>query len=117
MRTLNTHSTFDSEKQKKPFGFQVILPSAVATGGGEGGRVPHFGLLKILFLEHHVTTRQQTMMGGKRNNYFQIYFSLNVFSILSEIAGNQLLCVNLKQCSSYLHAFANVLHERGVSLS
>ena len=23
---------------------------------------PHFSLLKILFLEHHATTRQQTMM-------------------------------------------------------
>ena len=23
---------------------------------------PHFGLLKILFLEHHTTTRQQTVM-------------------------------------------------------
>ena len=24
--------------------------------------VPHIGLLKVLFLEHHVTVRQQTMM-------------------------------------------------------
>ena len=38
--------------------------------GGQGGHVsltatyapPHFSLLKILFLEHHATTRQQTMM-------------------------------------------------------
>ena len=42
--------------------------SAVATGGQKGryppnGRLcPHFGLLKILLLKHHATTRQQTMM-------------------------------------------------------
>ena len=29
---------------------------------------PNFGLLKLLFLEYHATTRQQTMMEGKRNN-------------------------------------------------
>ena len=27
-----------------------------------GRSPPHFGLLKILFVEHHVTTRQQAMM-------------------------------------------------------
>ena len=38
-------------------------------GGGAGGRAPpngclcpHFGSLKMLFLEHHATTRQQPMM-------------------------------------------------------
>ena len=43
------------------------LGSAVATGGAKGGRAPpkdclcppHFGSLKLLFLEHHVTERQQ----------------------------------------------------------
>ena len=41
--------------------------SAVAKGLGPGGGasacVPHFGLLKILFLKSHLTTRQPTMMG------------------------------------------------------
>ena len=52
----------------------LVVYSAVATGGGQGGVVlllttacapslrPHFDLLKLLFLEHHATTRQQTMM-------------------------------------------------------
>ena len=35
-----------------------VHASAVATGGC----APYFGLLKIPFLEHHPTTRQQTMM-------------------------------------------------------
>ena len=40
------------------------MPSAVATGGEARPRAPppHFGVLKILFLEHNVTTRQQTMI-------------------------------------------------------
>ena len=31
-------------------------------GGGSGGRAPYFGIPKILFLEHHVASRQQAMM-------------------------------------------------------
>ena len=59
------------ETANEPFGFQVKQPpihshSAVATGD-QGRRAPpndclcppHFGLLKVLFLEHHVTARQQ----------------------------------------------------------
>ena len=33
-----------------------------------GRLCPHFGSLKILLLEHHATTRQQTMM-EKGNNH------------------------------------------------
>ena len=43
--------------------------SAVATGEGDKGPYPpsgrlcpHFGLLEIMLLEHHATTRQQTLM-------------------------------------------------------
>ena len=57
---------------------------------------PHFGLLKVLFLEHHVMTRSLTMM-EKENNHVQIYFSFDVFPILFEIAGKQLLYINLTQ--------------------
>ena len=51
------------------FAFLSVTISVVATGGGQGYRAPltaawapHFNLLKILFLEHHATPRQQTMM-------------------------------------------------------
>ena len=30
--------------------------------GSQRGFAPHFGLLKILLLEHHVTTRKRIMM-------------------------------------------------------
>ena len=33
---------------------------------GQGGRAPHFGLIKILFLDHYATTTQQTMMEKKK---------------------------------------------------
>ena len=32
------------------------------TTGGQGDLAPHFGLLKILFLEHHVARKKLTMM-------------------------------------------------------
>ena len=48
---------------------------AVATGG-RGCRAPHFGLLKILFLEHYTTTRPQTMMEKL------LYINLTQYSVL-----------------------------------
>ena len=41
-----------------------------------------------------------TYNDGKKNNYVLTFFSFDVFSILCEIAGNQLLCpMNLTQYS------------------
>ena len=81
------------------------MPSLVE---GQGGRAPltaacapHFSLHKILFLKRHATTKA-TDSDGKGNNYVQIQFSFEVFSILCEIAGNQLLYINLTQYSVLL---------------
>ena len=41
-----------------------------------GRLCPHFGLLKILFLEHHTMTRQQTVMEKF------LYINLTQYSIL-----------------------------------
>ena len=79
--------------------------SAVATGGGAKGPYspngrffPHVGLLKILLLKHHATTKQQTMMEkGIITFKHTVTISFDVFSILCEIAGNQLLYINLTQ--------------------
>ena len=77
---------------------------AVATGvqGGpyppNGRLCPHFGLLKILLLKHHATTRQLTMV-EKEVITFKHNSPLNFFSILCEIADNQLLYNNLTQYS------------------
>ena len=65
-----------------------LVPSLRGGGGGGGGAkgsVPfkgrlcsHFGLLKILLLKHHVTTRQQTMMEKGiitfKHNYLSMLF-------------------------------------------
>ena len=53
-KNLPIHIPFNTSIQCRRYG-----------GGGQGGRAlvsPHFGLLKILFLEHHVTARQQTIL-------------------------------------------------------
>ena len=50
-----------SKEQCRRYGGQrslALLTAAFAPS-------PHFNLLKILFLEHHVTTRQQTTMQKK----------------------------------------------------
>ena len=66
-----------------------------------GRLCPHFGLLKIPLLEHHATTRQQTIM-EKIIVTFKHISPLIFFSILCEIAGNQLLYINLTQYSVLL---------------
>ena len=60
--------------------------SAVTTGGGgqkgryppNGRLCPHFGLLKLLLLKHHATTRLQTMMEKRiitlKHNYPLTFF-------------------------------------------
>ena len=70
--------------------------SAVAPGGGEGGvehmgpyptngrLCPHFGSLKILLLEHHATTRQQTMM-EKEIITFKQNFPLMFFQFFAKL--------------------------------
>ena len=57
---------------------------------------PHFGLLKILFLEHHVTTRQSKMT-EKEKTSVQTLISFDVSSIACEIVDNQLLNENVTQ--------------------
>ena len=41
---------------------EISLFAAISTVATGGPRAYHFGLLKIMFLEPHATTRQQTMM-------------------------------------------------------
>ena len=74
--------------------------------GSQGGRAPltdtcapHLGLLKILFLEHYLVTRQHTMM-EKGISRFKHNSPLTFSRFFCEIAGNQLLCdINLTQYS------------------
>ena len=55
---------------------------------------PHFSLLKILFLDHHVT-RQQTMM--EKGIVTFKYNSRLTFLDFCKIACNQLLYINVTQ--------------------
>ena len=78
-------------------------------GGARGGRAPPNGCLCLpfRFTQNSVfrtsLNDKTTHNNGKRNNYVQTKFSFDVFSILSEIAGNQLLChVNVTQYSVLL---------------
>ena len=62
---------------------------------------PDFVSLKILFLEHHETTRQQTMMEKGIITFKR--FSPKTFSqFFCKIVDNQLLRVNLTQYSVLL---------------
>ena len=73
--------------------------------------LPHFGLLKILFLELHTTLGQQRVM-DKRIITFKHNSFLTFFSIPREIAGNQLLSINLMQYSILLrHVYRCVVEE------
>ena len=61
---------------------------------------PHFGLLRILFeASHNDKTTDNNM---EKNNNVQTYFMFLLFSILCEIAGNQLLYENVMQLSVFL---------------
>ena len=81
---INQTFTFRRIFHKKLHHIHVfdVRYSTVATAG-QGGAVPpltaacaplHFGLLKILFLKHHATTKQQTMI-EKRIITFRHNFS------------------------------------------
>ena len=54
----------EAGKQLMLLSFRHMISAVALQGGAMGGRAPppHFGLLKMLFLEHHATTRQKTMM-------------------------------------------------------
>ena len=89
---------------------------------GQGGRVPltaacapHFGQLKLLLLDHHATTRPQTMI--KKGIITFKHYSPWVFSrFFCEIAGNQLLHINVTQYSVVLTRLYRCFAEENVRL-
>ena len=56
-------------------------------------RAPNFGFTQNTFLEPHVMTRQRAITEYN----VQTQFSFEVFSIVCDIASNQLLCKNVTQ--------------------
>ena len=52
-------------------------------GVGREALPPDFGLLKILFLEHHVTTRKQTMMQKGMITFSPTYLTKVTYCILA----------------------------------
>ena len=100
--------------------FLVCKPVPLLRAGGQGGVSPlatacasPFWLTQNIVFE---TSRNDktTDNDGKRNNNVQTFF--DVFSILCEIAGNQLLYIDLTQYSVLLTRFYVCVAEGHVSL-
>ena len=98
--------------------------SAIATGGGGGkkgpyppnGRLfPRFGLLKILLLKHHATTRQQTTM-EKGIITFKHNFPLMFFRFFAKLLATNCCTLIWRNFPSHWHAFTDVSRKRHVSM-
>ena len=96
--------------------------SAVATEGS-GGAVPplttdcapHFGLLKLLFLEHHVRARQQTIM-EKGIRTFKHNSPLTFSRFFAKLLATKCCTKIWRIIQFYLHAFTNVSRKRHLSV-
>ena len=76
---------------------------------------PHFILVKILFLEHHATTRQQTMM-EKGKIMFKHDSLLMFFRFFAKLLATNCSTLIWRNIPSYWHAFTDVSRMRHVSL-
>ena len=79
-----------------------------------GRLCPHFGLLKILLLKHHVT-RQQTMM-EKGIITFKHNSPLMFFRFFAKLMATNCCTLIWRNIPSYWHAFTNVSRKRHVSM-
>ena len=88
----DTETIFRSSSQAATY-----LPAVPSLQGGQGGSAPpngcfasSFWFTQNILLKHHVTKRQQSMVEKG-------IISFDVLSILCQIAGNQLLYINVTQ--------------------
>ena len=96
-------------KDQKNITYVAQYPGQCRRYGGPGGRAPPLTTACAPLISAYseyvfgISRNDKTTYdNGKRNNNVQALFSFKVFSILREIAGNQLLCIKVTQLTVLL---------------